>query len=157
MPQNATPGRAALRLLALAAVLAAGCNSTADITGKVTYKGAPLSGGSLTLVASDGNVFSAQLLSDGTFTITGVPTGDAKIAVVGGSPGAGVKQPPAGRGGPRAAAAGRGGPKENSEAAPPEPAGPPPGPVLPSQYGDPNSSGLTVKVKAGQPINIDLQ
>src|SRR4051794_30299750 len=114
MPHDATPGRIALRLLALSAVLAAGCNSSTDVTGKVTYKGAPMSGGSLTLVASDGNVFSAQLNSDGTFSMVGVPTGDAKIAIVGGSPAAGTK-PPAGRGAAKGLSAGRGGPQENPE------------------------------------------
>src|SRR2546423_1272505 len=134
MAYHATPGRAALRLLALAAVLAAGCNSTTDVTGKVTYKGAPLSGASLTLVASDGNVFSTKLNAAGTFSIPGVPTGDAKIAIVGGSAVAGTKPPPAGRGEAKAGpgSSGRGGPKENPEAAPAEPAGPAPGPALPS-------------------------
>ena len=147
-----------VRWLAAAAVLtlAAGCGSSTDVTGKVTYKGAPLTAGSVTLVASDGIVYSGTLGADGTFSIPGVPTGEAKVGVVGANPAAGTKPPPASRG-PRGGpgAAGRGGPPPGEGAAAPAP--PPTGPVLPREYGDPRTSGLTVQVRAGEPVNIDLK
>jgi hypothetical protein len=152
--------RAALRLVAASGLLAlvAGCGSVTDVTGKVTYKGAPLPGGAITVVASDGTVHSGNVGADGTFALTGVPTGKAKIAVVAGS--AAQNKPPPNRGGDGGPGKGMGssgrGPREanpEAPAAPPTPTGP----VLPAQYGDPSTSGLTVTITAGQPVNIDLQ
>lgn len=147
-----------IRLLVAAAFLAVitGCSSETSVSGKVTYKGAPVTAGSVTLVASNGQVYSGNLGPDGTYQIAGVPTGEVQIAVVGANAASGNKPPPArgggGAGGP--AGASRGGGAGNPEGQ--TPVAQATGPVLPKEYGDPRTSGLTGKVKAGEPLNIDL-
>jgi hypothetical protein len=160
--RNFVTHRVLIRWLTAAAVLAtaAGCGSSTNVTGKVTYKGAPVTAGSITLVASDGTVYSAVLGADGTFSIPGVPTGNVQVAVVGANPGSGTKTPPPrgqqGRG--PAAGVGRGGPAPGEAETPPPPAQPAAtGPVLPPEYGDPRTSGLTAKIRAGEPLNVDLK
>jgi hypothetical protein len=160
-----TPRILPVRSLAAAAVVAlvAGCGSSTNVTGKVTYKGNPVSTGSITLVASNGTVYSGVLGTDGTFSIPDVPTGDVQVAVVGANPATGTKPPPAGRsagggGGGPTPGVGRGGPAPGGvETAPSETPPVATGPVLPPEYGDPRTSGLTAKIKAGQPLNIDLK
>lgn len=159
-----------IRFLVLAGIIVAmaGCESSTVVTGKVTYKGEPVSTGSVTLVAKSGAVFTGNLNTDGTFSIPAVPTGEVQIAVVGANPGAGTKPPPPGRGqkGGGPAGIGRGGsaPKDGEAPPPPTPGGSlgapapaPKGPVLPAEYGDPRTSGLTGRVKSGEPLNIDLK
>ncbi|HEX3149040.1 MAG TPA: hypothetical protein VHR66_13245 [Gemmataceae bacterium] len=144
-----------IRLFVGTALLAlvAGCNSQTSVSGKVTYKGTPVSTGSVTLVASNGQVYTGNLNSDGTFQISDVPTGEVQIGIVGANPGSGNKPPPA-RGGRGPAGVGRGGGEGNPEGRGAAEQGT--GPVIPAQYGDPRTSGLTGKVKAGEPLNIDL-
>ncbi|HKB04618.1 MAG TPA: carboxypeptidase-like regulatory domain-containing protein [Gemmataceae bacterium] len=163
MTRLTRPYRAALRLAAAFGLLAlvTGCGSVTDVTGTVKYKGAPLPGGAITVVASNGTVHSANVQADGTFSLTGVPTGKAQIAIVGGS--AASNKPPPSRGSESAAGAKGGkvsagrGPREADPAADAAAPPAPTGPVLPAQYGDPSTSGLTVTITAGQPVNIDLQ
>jgi len=155
-----TPTRP-LRLLFASAFLATmvGCSSSTIVNGKVTYKGVAVSAGSITLVDSNGNVYSATLSSDGTFSIPAVPTGTVQVAVVGSNSTTGTKPPPAGRGkGGSSSVVGRDGtPSENPDTGPPPPPTPKAsGPVLPQQFADPRTSGLTATIKAGQPVNIDL-
>ena len=147
-----------IRLLIVSSLLATivGCETKTSVSGKVTYQGAPVTAGSVTLVASSGNVYTGNLNPDGTFTIPDVPTGDVQVAVVGANAAGGNKPPPARGAGPVGAkGVGRGEGAGNPEALPPPPVAT--GPVLPKQYGDPRTSGLTAKVKAGEPLNIDLK
>lgn len=149
--------------LAGAAVLmmVSGCGSTTNVTGKVTYKGMPVSTGSITLVASNGTAYSGILGTDGSFSIPGVPTGEAQVAVVGANPAAAVPAPPPPPGLPGGGGGGglgRGSPApEGIETGPPQPPAIANGPVIPPQYADPRTSGLTVKIKAGEPVSIDLK
>ncbi|MBO0699966.1 MAG: hypothetical protein J2P46_16330, partial [Zavarzinella sp.] len=69
------PPRTRAAVIAFVAVLAAGCGSTTTVSGTVTYKGAPLSGGSVTLVSGDGVAHSGAIQPNGTYTIPDVPTG----------------------------------------------------------------------------------
>jgi hypothetical protein len=51
------------------------------VTGRVTYKGKPLPGGTITFVSSGGLVAGALIGSDGTYQADRVPVGEARIAV----------------------------------------------------------------------------
>lgn len=70
----------ALLLLALAIL---GCHSraTATVTGRVTYRGQPLTTGQVTFVYVDGQMASARIKSDGTYTIYRAPVGRVRILV----------------------------------------------------------------------------
>jgi hypothetical protein len=138
-------------------VLAAGCSSSGTITGKITYQGRPVTGGTVLFASADGkgNV-SSQIGADGSYTINKMPAGLAKIAVETKS-----AQPTQSRFG----------------VGPPKGMQPPPGTVpegaksvydsgsatakaelLPDTYGNPESSGLTFEVKGGaQTHNIELK
>lgn len=142
-----------IRSVVLAAVLSAvGCGGgTADVAGKVTHKGKPVVYGTVVLVGSDGLPKSGTIQPDGTFRVAGVATGTAKVAV--------SSPPPPGAGSP--AKRPRGGRDEEDERTPA--AQPPAAPevirnwtALPEKYGDPDKSGLTAEVRAGQPVNLDL-
>jgi hypothetical protein len=69
--------------LALAVgVAVAGCGGggKATVSGKVTYKNAPLKGGRVTFAVA-GKSAQAEIGEDGSYTATDVPTGKAKVAV----------------------------------------------------------------------------
>jgi hypothetical protein len=74
-----------LGALALAVSVAVfGCGGgkggTGTVTGKVTYKGAPLKGGRVTFAAG-GKSGQGEIKEDGSYTAQNVPTGQAKVAV----------------------------------------------------------------------------
>ncbi|HKB01358.1 MAG TPA: carboxypeptidase-like regulatory domain-containing protein [Gemmataceae bacterium] len=75
--------RLACLLVAVAVVAVVGCGpSNAKLTGKVTYKGTPLKGGTVTLVPPDGGTtFSATIQEDGTYNFDQVKTGTYKVCV----------------------------------------------------------------------------
>lgn len=72
-----------MSLFGIVIVFVAGCGaSVGDVSGTVTYKGAPLKGGSITLVSNEsGPSFSTTLREDGTFSLTQVRGGDYKVCV----------------------------------------------------------------------------
>ncbi len=64
------------------AFAAAGCGpSTGTVKGKVLIDGAPLTSGSVSLQSSTGLVCDAPIKPDGTYEISNVPVGSAKILV----------------------------------------------------------------------------
>jgi hypothetical protein len=66
----------------LAVLVLAGCGpATGSISGKVTYKDKPLSGGKVTFLTSDQKVKTALIGPDGTYTLDQVTVGPAQIAV----------------------------------------------------------------------------
>ena len=70
-------------LAALLAGLAVGCggsNTPANIKGKVTYKGQPLPGGSVTFTGDAGS-YPSSINSDGTYSVKDVPVGTFAIIV----------------------------------------------------------------------------
>lgn len=81
-----TKGRLVLLGLPLCLLLPAlGCGKTnpsrgASLTGKVTYKGAPVTGGNVQLYTDEG-VYPAVLSPEGTFEIIQVPLGEATLTV----------------------------------------------------------------------------
>ena len=68
---------AGIGLLALATV---GCG-TGDVSGKVTYKDKPVPFGTVLFEASDGTIKQGNIGSDGGYSIRGVTTGTARVAV----------------------------------------------------------------------------
>jgi hypothetical protein len=72
-----------LGLLALLSLWCAGCgNATGEVSGKVSYQGKPLNGGTITFVPEKGGgAFNSPISEQGTYIVTKVPTGPAKVAV----------------------------------------------------------------------------
>ncbi len=138
-------------------VTAAGCGSPkGTVSGKVTFKGQPLPGGTISFVPEKGGAVTADIQEDGSFTAPNVPTGPAKITVetmsVRPQAESGVKPmtPP-------------------PDAIPPgiDPKNLPPAMraktqekkfvPIPEGYGDPEKSELTYTVKSGKQVhNVDL-
>ncbi len=112
-----------------------GGSDTATISGKVTYNGAPVANGNLTLFSTSGSSYPVPLKSDGTFNVSGAPIGMQEVAI---DPGSALPPPPAGSSGAPAAAAHV---------------------DIPPQYKDHKTSGLTWDIKAGKntPKNFDLK
>jgi len=74
------PFRAAGLALLLAALPA--CTSgKATVTGKVTYKGTPLTMGEIHIRAADGTEVSGEIKSDGSYTVANVPPGNHKVEI----------------------------------------------------------------------------
>jgi hypothetical protein len=80
-----SPGgrRGWLGALALAAAVGVvGCGGgKGNISGKVTHKGAPLKGGRVGFMASNKQNFIAEINEDGSYAVSNVPTGPAKVSV----------------------------------------------------------------------------
>jgi hypothetical protein len=126
-------------LLTLAAT---GCGRTGDVSGKVTYKGKPLVWGTVQFEGSDNLVKQGNIEGDGTYCISGVATGEAKVAVSSINPKSSdfqVRQ-----------AEGRPPPKPRPEVKGWFP--------IPEKYDTPFKSGLTYSIKAGDnKIDIELK
>jgi hypothetical protein len=139
-------------LIAVAAMVAAGCSNSADVSGKVTYNGKPVVYGTVVVVGADGLPRSGAIQPDGSYKVKAVPLGQAKVAVT--SP-----RPP-GSDPPPKKAVGR-----DADDDKPRPEPPPPAPpeviqnwvALPEKFGDVNLSNITVTVKSGQPADIALR
>ena len=143
----------------LALVAATGCGpSTATLSGKVSYKGAALKGGNVTLIPSDGSgeTFSAAIQEDGSYKFEQLKTGKYKVVVETDS----LKPQPK-FGGPKISKNLKNEPPPGANI-PPEAnykMAPPANQVaaenakryvkIPANYADPDQSGLSVEVKGG--------
>ncbi len=67
--------------VALLVLAATGCGGRGDVSGKVTYKGKPLVWGTVLFEGSDRTFKQGNIGSDGTYTIRGLATGEAWVAV----------------------------------------------------------------------------
>jgi hypothetical protein len=75
--------------IALCLLLTAGCGGkgtvpgTVKVSGKVTYKGSPLDGGTIIFISEDGRFSgTGRIASDGTFTLTtGAVPGNNKVVI----------------------------------------------------------------------------
>jgi hypothetical protein len=113
----------------LVALLAAGCApGWGNVSGTVTYQGKQLTTGTIIFYDAANGAPSAEIKPDGTYTVSHVRAGTAKIAIV--MP---MDIPFMGFGGP-------------APAKTPEPGKVP---TLPAKYADREQSGLTCEVKAG--------
>jgi len=70
-------------LICLGLVAATGCGpSAAKLSGKVTYKGTTLNGGTVTFIPEGrGETFSAKIQDDGTYAFEHIRTGKYKVCV----------------------------------------------------------------------------
>lgn len=68
-------------LLMILAFFSPGCTSRGDISGMVSYQGDLLTSGSVLLVASDLKPRTTRIEKDGSYKFSGVPTGEARLAV----------------------------------------------------------------------------
>jgi hypothetical protein len=122
-----------------AALAATGCAARGTVSGKVTYKKQPLSTGTVIFFGPNNSRASSQIGPDGTYTISGILAGPAKIAVStpppAPAPGMAMKMDASKMGGP--ADAGKGAAQAKSL-------------TIPPQYNDPDKSNLTYEVKAGE-------
>jgi len=111
-----------------------GCGSqppTTEVQGLVQYGGKQLERGSVVFFAENGREFVAQLSSDGSYRITGLPRGELRVAVHGRLPTGSATQ-----GEPSPAPRRTVDPKLQSRS--------PPWVLIPQRFGDPGSSGLRV-------------
>src|SRR6516225_11360893 len=136
----------------LVALMLAGCSPpTATVSGTVTYKNKPLPGGSVTFVTPTGTAQGA-INSEGAYTAENVPVGNAKVTVYYSS---GPKMPFGGN--VKGVAPKDASPEAQKAVQGPKASGPTIN--IPTKYGDPESSGLTVVVTSGKnsPYNIELK
>jgi hypothetical protein len=101
---------------------------TGDVSGVVKYRGQPLPSGTISFFDETRGVFSSAIDSEGKYSITGIPTGTARISIMTPMP---ISMP----------------------GAPP----PPKSVAIPPKYNDAEKSGLTYKVVRGtQTHEIEL-
>jgi hypothetical protein len=144
-----------LRAALGAAVLSvAGCSGgTTDVSGKVSYNGKPVVFGTVQIIGSDGLPKSGAIQPDGTFRVSGVKVGSAKVTVSSPPP------PGSSAAAPRAKVG-----REAEEERRPADADTPVSPevakgwfALPEKYSDPSKTDLAVEIKARQALEIDLK
>jgi hypothetical protein len=134
-----------LALVFAATPLLAGCPSAGKntVSGAVSYKGKPVTGGQMKLVYTDNKTFEMALKTDGTFLATDVPAGTAKVTVDTDRLKDMEKMPKI----------------PFKDGKPPVPEGGPAPPVyvaIPSKYADPARTPLTLEVKAAGPTKQDF-
>jgi len=122
----------------------AGCGqSTGKVSGKVSYKGAILKGGTVSFFAADKRNATTTIKEDGTYTVENVPVGPVKITVD-----TDALKPKAGVGGPSYKPPP--GMTPPGGYAPPDPAEMAKRYVqIPPQYADQDKTTLTYTVKSG--------
>jgi hypothetical protein len=124
-------------------LVTAGCSrSTGTVSGKVTFQGQPLSVGTVTFVPQEGPAQACSIEPDGRYTVRKVPVGPCIISVVAGQPSRGMWN------------------LQEKKRVDDSPASKPPprGFRIPPRYSDPNQSGLTYVVLAGEnSYDIDLK
>ena len=139
-------------ILAVLIMTMAGCTSKGNVTGKVTFKGKPMPGGSVVFFGPSGSGGGSAPINpvDGTYSIENLPTGELKVAVE-----------PYGK--PERAPQPGMGSKEPKNTGPPKDINMPPEMakqyekkstgakhvLVPEQYTKPDTSGFKVTVKAG--------
>jgi hypothetical protein len=127
---------------ALLTLVVTGCGGYGDVSGKVTHKGKTLVWGTVQFEGSDKMVKQGNINTDGTYSISGVATGEAKAAVSSINPKSSdfqLRRPQ--EGGPRA------NPRTEVKGWFP----------IPQKYDTTFKSGLSYTIKAGEnKIDIDL-
>ncbi|MBM3983864.1 MAG: carboxypeptidase regulatory-like domain-containing protein [Planctomycetes bacterium] len=149
MNGNFRRSRARCCWVAVFAALAGGCGGpeTATVSGRVTFRGKPVTSGSVIVYCSDKQIVRGNIGSDGTYTIPNVPRGALAVTVQSHA------RVPAGM--------------RLQQNLPPATGGPIPPTVsaddpacvaLPPRYAVPEESGLSVQVERGLvTFDIDLK
>jgi hypothetical protein len=141
----------------LSALALAGCGPrTGSVSGKVTYKNAPLPSGTITFIGGKGDTSQwSTIAADGSYQVNNVPVGTAKVTIETTAPnslpglGAGGVKPPTVPGVPP--------PPDSSSLGGGDAAKPGAYVQIPPKYKDPDQSGLSMEVKSGkQEKNWDL-
>lgn len=123
-----------------------GGSTPSTLTGTVSYNGAVVKGGNLSLYAKEGGVYHTSIKEDGTYSLSSLPSGEMAVAVETESLNAQKKKPVYG--------GGQGGQQMQSprpDDAPPET---PKGEYtkIPAKYADPKTSHLTVNLTKGKNV-----
>lgn len=145
MRTRMNPRRAGM--VAVVALLAAGCGGTGDVSGKVTYQGKPVVTGSVTFIGPDKTPYLGAIDEQGNYKVVGVPSGTRQVTVASPDP-----LPPAVKSGKPS--------NPNLPEGTPEPKGTRPEGwrAIPTNYADPNASKLTFEVRGGaNTIDIPLE
>jgi hypothetical protein len=129
-------------------VMGCGGGGTATVSGKVTYKGEPVTAGYVTYYGADGKTDSGRIDADGHYTVYKAPVGDVKVAVLTSDP---KRRVPSG-----GLSKGKQASKHpDSEITASDQVGK--FVAIPPRYKDPDKSGLAFTVKSGsQVINLEL-
>jgi hypothetical protein len=134
----------ALCSFVLAAIV--GCDHSANVSGRITYQGRPVTYGSVVFRCSDDSARSAAIKPDGTYAVENVSQGNASIAVI-------SRNPALGRSAWRplkAASVGKQAATQDSAVKSWFP--------LPSTYEDPRTSGLSCEISTRRVAHdVELQ
>jgi hypothetical protein len=150
-------GRWVVSLTLVALLGLAGCtgsSNTGTVKGKVTYKGQPLKGGTVSFQVGEKYAPQpAEIQEDGTYVAENVPLGTAKVAVETES-----LKPPSGMQGKYPPPAPPNPKVKSEEYKPPDPAERAKRYVrIPDKYMNPDTSGLSTPVKSGtNTYDIDI-
>ncbi len=153
-------------------IVAVGCSSEGTVSGKVSYKGQPLKGGTIIFFPEKGTGnYQSVIGADGTYSVSKLPIGPAKISVAVATSGVNpavfqqrrggvAKGPEKGLKSRMTDEAKKELETEIKENAPKRGGGPYTGysSPLPEKYANPDSSGLTIEVTGGKQkhdINMD--
>jgi hypothetical protein len=124
--------------------------ATVTVSGKVAYKGEPVTFGAVAIYGADGQTASGRIDADGHYTVDKVPIGDVKMAVLTPNP-----TTPKGSSKGRLKSKGK---VKYSGAEVPSMDWVSKFVAIPARYKDPDQSGLTFTVKSGeQTIDLDLK
>lgn len=150
-------------LLLSALLLAVGCSKSGSVSGKVYYKGQPLTVGMVQFFPDNrGGDFSSPIDKDGSYRISKLPPGPVKVSVISNTTNPIVNMPPM-AGGPFAKKGMEGAEemmkkskKEGDSATPSfDVKG---GVTTPAKYGSPETSDITFNVTGGeQKFDIKLE
>jgi hypothetical protein len=113
----------------LALLIGCGGESGTTISGKISHDGKDLNSGSITFQAQEGIVETVTIQGDGTYTVSGLPKGSAKISIT---------VPPAPTPGPGGVSADEPGDYEANPV------------LIPIKFGDTTKSGLSVELTGGE-------
>jgi hypothetical protein len=141
-------------LLALLCLTATGCGSSGSVSGKVSFNGEALGGGTVVFTSEGQGSATSQIGPDGSYKIDKIPVGPVKIAVETKSAQP-AKRPPGMPTPPADAMA-----KDASSSPLYNPQNQSKGKYvpIPEDLGDPNKSGQTLTVTGGsQTYNIELK
>lgn len=123
-------------------------NTPSSVRGKVTYKGAPVTAGTITFYPKDGGMYPHNINADGTYEMTSLPVGEMIVTIETETANTNTKMPTYG---PR----GKGGKGGKNPMIGPTPEGAPPPQAqgayvkIPSKYAEKETSGLTVTLQRG--------